>query len=262
MAGISKPGTGTGRTTNAGFDGAAGLFGDVQRCADFDPVVRLHGLPRRARESDRKVVQEPAPCHGKSSWVTRRGDCRDLRGLRHRDRNRRRSGDIDGLAGVTRNAQGRLSRQACRRRDYRRWLPWHPDSAVRVADRIRRNGRRIGREALCRRFFPRHHARRTLCGLHHHRRKIEAQPGTTVVGRRPNREAAEIFRVRFEVVRRQRPARSGCRTPRQGQCRCADPHATRTAIDRAVTSAGVYCGDGLDLSHGDGTARSGFRRCG
>ena len=44
--------------------------------------------------------------------------------------------------------------------DHRGRLPRHPDSAVGDADRLRRDGRRVGRAALRRRLLPGHHAGR------------------------------------------------------------------------------------------------------
>jgi TRAP-type mannitol/chloroaromatic compound transport system permease large subunit len=45
-------------------DGPARLLGDVERRPDRDPAVRVHGLPGRARQPDRKAVQEPSPGAG------------------------------------------------------------------------------------------------------------------------------------------------------------------------------------------------------
>ena len=51
------------------------------------------------------------------------------------------------------------------RRGLRRRLPRHPHSAERDADPLRRDRRRLGGEALCRRVLPRHHAGRALHAL-------------------------------------------------------------------------------------------------
>jgi hypothetical protein len=71
-------------------DGAARVFGDVERRADRDPAVRVHGLPGRALEPDRRAVQEPAP--GDWARFRRRSAVatpRHLRRFRHCDGDRR-----------------------------------------------------------------------------------------------------------------------------------------------------------------------------
>ena len=52
-----------------------------------------------------------------------------------------------------------------RRRGLRRRLPRHPHPAERHADPLRRDRRRLGGEALCRRVLPRPHAGRALHAL-------------------------------------------------------------------------------------------------
>ena len=93
------------RPADARPDGAARLRGDVERRADRDPAVRLHGLPGRARGADRPAVQEPAPRAGARARLARGGDDRHLRDLRHRHRHRRRGGDADGPARVPGDAE-------------------------------------------------------------------------------------------------------------------------------------------------------------
>ena len=46
------------------FDGSAHVLGDVERCVDRNSVVRVHGLPGRARQPDRKAVSQPASGDG------------------------------------------------------------------------------------------------------------------------------------------------------------------------------------------------------
>ena len=69
---------------------ATHLRRDVERRADRDSAVPVHGLSRRARAADRPLVQEPASCHRAHPRVAGGGDHRHLRDLRHRDRHRRR----------------------------------------------------------------------------------------------------------------------------------------------------------------------------
>ena len=148
--------------------------GDVERRADRDSAVRVHGLSRRARAADRPAVQEPAPRHRARAGLARGGDHRHLRDLRHRDRHRRRGGDADGPARVSGDAQGRLQRQGLGRRDHRRRLPRHPDPAVGAADRLRRDRRRVGGAALRRRVLSRLHAGVPVHRLRHRAREVEA----------------------------------------------------------------------------------------
>ena len=165
------------RAAGARPDGAARLLGDVERRADRDPAVRVHGLSRRARRADRAPVQEPAPRALARPRLARRGHDRHLRDLRHRHRHRRRRGDADGAARVPGNAARRLRHQALRRRDHGRWLPRHPDPAVGAADRLWRDRRRLRRAALCRRVLPGGHARRAVRRLRDHRGEAEACAG-------------------------------------------------------------------------------------
>ena len=65
-----------------------------------------------------------------------------------------------GLLALPGDAARRLRHQALGRRDHRRRLPRHPDSAVGAADRLRRDRRRLGGPALRRRVLPRDHAGR------------------------------------------------------------------------------------------------------
>ena len=76
-----------------------------------------------------------------------------------------------GLLAFPAMLQGRLQHQGRGRRDHRRRLPRHPDSAVGAADRLRRGRRRVGRAALRRRLLPRHHAGGALHRLRHHARE-------------------------------------------------------------------------------------------
>ena len=59
--------------------------------------------------------------------------------------------------------------------DHRRRLPRHPDSAVGDADRLRRDGGRVGGAALRRRVLPRHHAGAALHRLRDRPREAEAR---------------------------------------------------------------------------------------
>ncbi len=118
-----------GRAPDARPDGAARLFGDVQRRPDRDSAVRLHGLSGRARQPDREAVQEPAPGAGPRAGCAGGGHHRHLRDLRHGHRHRRRGGHVDGPAGAAGDAARRLQHQARRWRDHRRRLPGHPDPA-------------------------------------------------------------------------------------------------------------------------------------
>ena len=154
--------------------GAARLRRHVERRADRDSAVRLHGLPRRARGADRQAVPEPAPRDGARSGLARGRDDRHVRDLRDRDRHRRRGRHADGPARVSGDAQGRVQHQGLGGLRHRRRLSRHPDSAVGAADRVRRDGRRFGRAALRRRFFPGPHARGALPRLRHRAREVEA----------------------------------------------------------------------------------------
>jgi hypothetical protein len=87
-----------------------------------------------------------------------------LRAVRHRHRHRRRGGHADGPAGDAADDEGGLRLAAGRRRDLRRRLPGHPDPAVHHAHRLRRDGRAVGGQALCRGLHP-----RLLPGRHVHR---------------------------------------------------------------------------------------------
>ncbi len=78
------------------------------------------------------------------------GDDRHLRDLRHGHRHRRRGGHADGPAGAAGDAARRLQRAALGRRDHRRRMPRHPDSAVGAADRLRRDRRGVGRASCTR----------------------------------------------------------------------------------------------------------------
>ena len=69
--------------------GAALVFGDDERRADLDPVVRLHGLHHRAREHPRPSVPLAAARGRPDSGLAGARDARHLRDLRHRDRHRR-----------------------------------------------------------------------------------------------------------------------------------------------------------------------------
>ena len=90
------------------------------------------------------------------------GGADHLRHVRHRHRDRGRSRDPDGAAGVPGDAQGRLRHQAVVRRDLRRRLPRHSDPALDHADPLWRYLRRVGRQALRCRLVSRIPARRPL----------------------------------------------------------------------------------------------------
>ena len=81
-----------------------------------------------------------------------RGDAAHLRVLRDRHRHRRRRGDADGPARVSRHAEGRLRHQARGGRRLRGRVPRHHDPAEHPADRLRRDRRTVGRAALRRRI--------------------------------------------------------------------------------------------------------------
>jgi hypothetical protein len=118
------------------------------------PAVRLHGLPGRARQPDRKAVQELAPGHGAGArfslavatlftcavFATATGIVGAVVTL-------------DGAAGAAADAARRLRRAGVGGRHHRRRLPGHPDPAQRDADRLRRHGRRLGGSALRRRVL-------------------------------------------------------------------------------------------------------------
>ena len=169
---------------------AVDVQGDEQRRADLDPAVRLHGIPGRARQPDREAVQVAAPGHGPHSGLAGRCNARDLRGVRNRHRHRRRRRHPDGPAGVPGDAEGGLQHQAGRRCHYRGRLPRHPDPAVGHADRVRGDGGRIGRAAVCRCVLPGHHAGRPVHRLRDHRRQDLAAHGAPAVGRGPHGQAA------------------------------------------------------------------------
>jgi TRAP-type mannitol/chloroaromatic compound transport system permease large subunit len=92
------------RQQDAGPDGAARLQGDGQRRAHLDPAVRLHGLPGRARQPDRKAVQEPAPGAGAVPGSLAVATLFTCAVFRHRHRHRRRGGHADGPAGAAADA--------------------------------------------------------------------------------------------------------------------------------------------------------------
>ncbi len=125
---------------------------------DLHPALRLHGLHHRAGEHPRPAVPFLAACSGPDAGRARHCDTGHLRHLRDRHRHCRRGGDVDGPSRPARHAPRRLRYQTVRGRDLRRGVSRHPDSAQRHADPLRRNSRRICRQALCRRLFPRPYA--------------------------------------------------------------------------------------------------------
>ena len=153
---------GTRDPADPGPDGAACLLGDVQRRADRDPALRVHGLPGRTCEPDRETVQEPAPGARAPARRTGGGDDRDLRHLCNCIRHRRRRGHADGPARAAGDAARRLQHQGGGRCDHGRRLPGHPDPAFGTADRLWRNRWRVGGQAVRGRVLPRHHARQAF----------------------------------------------------------------------------------------------------
>ena len=107
------------------FDGPAHLRGDVERCVDRNSVVRVHGLPGRARQPDRKAVPKPASGDGARARLAGSGNDRHLRGVCNRHRNRRRGRYVDGLARFSGDAEGRIQHTSRCRVGYRGWLPWN-----------------------------------------------------------------------------------------------------------------------------------------
>ena len=212
---LSKSEPVAGGAADAGPDGAACLFGHVQRCADFDSPVRLHGLSGGAGQPDRETVQEPAPGHRPHSGFAGSGHHRHLCCLCDGHRHCGCGGDADGLAGLSGHAQGRLRHQAVGRCHHRRRLSGHPDSALGAADCLWRYGWRVGSAALCRRLLPRHHAGRAVCGLRDCGGQAQAKPGATAVGRRPQGGTACVCSGNLENHQQQRSARTDRR--HQGQ---------------------------------------------
>ena len=99
-----------------------------------------------------------------------------------------------GLLALPGDAARRLQRAAVGGRDHRRRLPRHPDPAVGAPDRLRRDGRRFGCQAVRRRVLPRHHAGGAVRPLRHRRRQAEAA----------SRAAAERERAAGRRCRRSR----------------------------------------------------------
>ncbi len=64
-----------------------------QRRPHLGAALRLHGLPGRARQSDREAVPESPSRHRLAAGLAGGRDAGHLRDLRHRDRHRRRGGD-------------------------------------------------------------------------------------------------------------------------------------------------------------------------
>src|SRR5438445_390717 len=148
LAFLPQCGPGDCGPTGAGPLRATHLWRDVERRADRNPAVPVHGLSRRAGEADRPAVQEPASCHRTRAGVSGGGDDRHLRDLRDRHGHRRRGGDAHGPARVSRDAEGRIQRQGCGRRGDRGGLSRHPDSSLRAADRLWRGCWCVGRPTL------------------------------------------------------------------------------------------------------------------
>ena len=170
--------------------GAADLWGDVERRADRDPAVLVHGLPGRAGGADRQAVQEPASCRRARAGFACGGDHRHLRDFCDCYGHRRRGGDSDGPARISGDVEGGLQRQGCRGRGNRGGVPRHPDSPVGAADRLRRDRGRIGGAALCRCVFPRFHAGGALPCLCDRTGEVEARTDAAAEGERAYRAAA------------------------------------------------------------------------
>ena len=163
-----------GNDTDARPHGPASVFGHVERRADLDPAVRVHGLPGRTREPDREAVPQPAPGTHAHPRIARGGHAGHVRRVRDRDRHRRRGGHADGAARAAGHAARRIQRQDLGGRDHGGRLPRHPDPAVGHADRLRRHGRRVGGQALRRRVLPGNHAGGALHRLCDDPREVEA----------------------------------------------------------------------------------------
>ena len=159
------PGPGHLREPHLHAAGAEDLRGHVERRADRGAAVPVHGLPGRARQHPRPAVPLAADLDEERSRRARRRDAGHLRDVRDRDRHRRRGRDADGAAGVPGHAARRLRREALGRRGLRRRLPRHPDPAEHPADRLCRDGRRLGGQALCGRVPAGLPAHRPLHGL-------------------------------------------------------------------------------------------------
>ena len=126
-----------------------GVRGDVERRAHRGAAISLHGLRGRTREHPRPPVSLSADIDEERAGRARGGDARHLRDVRDRHRHRRRGGDADGPARLSGHAARRLRRQAVGRRGLRRRLSRHPDPAEHPADRLCRDRRRVGGQALC-----------------------------------------------------------------------------------------------------------------
>ena len=221
--------------------GAAHLRRDVERRADRDSAVPVHGLPRRARAADRSAVPEPAPRHRARARLARGRDHRHLRDLRHRDRHRRRGGHADGAARVSGDAQGRLQHQGLGGRGHRRRLPRHPDPALGAADRLRRDRGRVGGAALRRRVLPGLHARVALHRLRHRAGEVEAPSHAAARRERAPRAAAAVRadagRARPQRDQRLVPGSLGGGTRRRASARSrpARRHAAAGPRHRAAS---------------------------
>ena len=87
-----------------------------------------------------------------------------------------------GLLALPADAARRLQRAAVGRRDHRRRLPRHPDPALGAADRLRRDRRRLGGAAVCRRVLPGPDAGRAVHRLRDHPRQDQAEDGAAADG--------------------------------------------------------------------------------
>ena len=103
-----------------------------------------------------------------------------------------------GLLALPGDAEGRLQREAFRRRDHCRRLPRHPDSAVGAADRVWRDRGRVGGAALRRRFLSRAHAGRPV-----HRLRDHAGEAAGPASRRRCREAERRVPLPASAQKRQ-----------------------------------------------------------
>ena len=168
----------------------AHLRRDVERRADRHSALPLHGLPGGAGAADRSPVPQPASRDHARARLARRGNHHHLRHFCHGHGHRGGGRDVDGPAGVSRDAQGGLQHQGVRRGGDRGRLSRHPDTALGAADRLRRDGGGLGRAALRGRLLPRFHARGPVHRLRHRPGEAEAGADAAAAGERAARAAA------------------------------------------------------------------------
>ena len=149
-------------------------------------------------------------------------DCH-VRDICDRDRDRRCGRDINGAAGFSCNAEGRLQRPGWCRRCYRGRVPGYFDSAFGAVDRLWRNSGRIGRPAVCRRVFSGNHAGHAVCRVCDRPGEDQAESDAAVVRRRPARRVA-LFRAALVAHAGSRSNCSGTRSKGSAKCRCAGTH--------------------------------------